>query len=149
MKYIRHHIFSLLSLLLIAVLSLMPAQEFPQTDIKFADKWAHWVMYGFLTLVMGIDYVLRGEYLRAKASAHRKEEQVHKEKGTAIWQFLVIFIVASVYGGLMELGQAYLTTSRHGDWLDVLANSFGALCAFILLLIFLLSTSQQHSSHRK
>ena len=61
MKYIRHHIFSLLSLLLIAVLSLMPAQEFPQTDIQFAYKWAHWVMYGFLTLVMGIDYVLRGE----------------------------------------------------------------------------------------
>lgn len=133
MKYIRHHIFSLLSLLLIAVLSLMPAQEFPQTDIKFADKWAHWVMYGFLTLVMGIDYVLRGEYLRAKASAHRKEEQVHKEKGTAICQFLVIFIVASVYGGLMELGQAYLTTSRHGDWIDVWANSFGTLCAFLLL----------------
>ena len=64
-----------------------------------------------------------------------KEEQVHKEKGTAIWQFLVIFIVASVYGGLMELGQAYLTTSRHGDWLDVYANSFGALCAFVILLI--------------
>ena len=136
MKYIRRHIFSLLSLLLIAVLSLMPAQEFPQTDIQFADKWAHWVMYGFLTLVMGIDYVLRGEYLRAKASAHRKEEQVHKEKGTAIWQLLVIFIVASVYGGLMELGQAYLTTSRHGDWLDVYANSFGALCAFVILLIY-------------
>ena len=143
MKYIRHHIFSLLTLLLIAVLSLMPAQEFPQTDIQFADKWAHWVMYGFLTLVMGIDYVLRGEYLRAKTSAHRKEEQVHKEKGTAIWQLLVIFIVASVYGGLMELGQAYLTTSRHGDWLDVLANSFGALCALVLLIIYHLFTGKR------
>ena len=143
MKYIRHHIFSLLTLLLIAVLSLMPAQEFPQTDIKFADKWAHWVMYGFLTLVMGIDYVLRGEYLRAKASAHRKEEQVHKEKGTAIWQFLVIAIIASVYGGLMELGQAYLTTSRHGDWLDVLANSFGALCALVLLITYHLFTGKR------
>ena len=143
MKYIRHHIFSLLTLLLIAVLSLMPAQEFPQTDIKFADKWAHWVMYGFLTLVMGIDYVLRGEYLRAKASAHRKEEQVHKGKGTAIWQFLVIFIVASVYGGLMELGQAYLTTSRNGDWFDVLANSFGALCALVLLIIYHLFTGKR------
>ena len=143
MKYIRHHIFSLLTILLIAVLSLMPAQEFPQTDIQFADKWAHWVMYGFLTLVMGIDYVLRGEYLRAKASAHRKEEQVNKEKGTAIWQFLVIFIVASVYGVLMELGQAYLTTSRNGDWFDVLANSFGALCALVLLIIYHLFTGKR------
>ena len=135
MKYIRQHIFSLLTLLLIAALSLMPAQEFPQTDIRFADKWAHWVMYGFLTLVMGIDYVLRDEYLRKKSSTSGLHEQAHKSKGTAIWQFLVIAIISSVYGGLMELGQAYLTTSRHGDWLDVCANSFGALCAFVILLI--------------
>ena len=136
MKYIRQHIFSLLTLLLIAVLSLMPAQEFPQTDIKFADKWAHWVMYGFLTLVMGIDYVLRDEYLSTKPYASSAQRQRYKNKGTAFGQFLVIFIVASVYGGLMELGQAYLTTSRHGDWLDVWANSFGALCAFVILLIY-------------
>ena len=122
--------------MLIAVLSLMPAQEFPQTDIQFADKWAHWVMYGFLTLVMGIDYVLRDEYLSTKPSASSAQRQRCKNKGAAIWQLLVITIIASVYGGLMELGQAYLTTSRHGDWLDVLANSFGALCALVLLIIY-------------
>lgn len=136
MKHIRRHIFSLLSLVLIAALSLMPAQEFPQTDIQFADKWAHWVMYGFLTLVMGIECVLRDEYLRKKASTSGLHEQAYKNKVTTIWQFLVIFIIVSIYGGLMELGQAYLTTSRHGDWLDVYANSFGALCAVIILLFF-------------
>lgn len=136
MKYIRRHIFTLLTFLLIAALSLMPAQEFPQTDIQFADKWAHWVMYGFLTLVMGIECVLRDEYLRKKASTPDIREQAHKSKGTAIRQFLVIAIIASVYGGLMELGQAYLTTSRHGDWLDVYANSFGALCAIVLLFAY-------------
>lgn len=143
MKYIRQHIFSLLTLMLIAVLSLMPAQEFPQTDIQFADKWAHWVMYGFLTLVMGIDYVLRDEYLSTKPSASSAQRQRYKNKGAAIWQLLVITIIASVYGGLMELGQAYLTTSRHGDWLDVLANSFGALCALVLLLIYHLFTGKR------
>ena len=143
MKHIRRHIFSLLSLVLIAALSLMPAQEFPQTDIQFADKWAHWVMYGFLTLVMGIECVLRDEYLRKKASTSGLHEQAHKSKGTAIWQFLFIAIIASVYGGLMELGQAYLTTSRHGDWLDVYANSFGALCALALLLVYHLLTSKR------
>lgn len=145
MKYIRRHIFSLLTLLLIAVLSLMPAQEFPQTDIQFADKWAHWVMYGFLTLVMGIDYVLRDEYLSTKPSASSAQRQRYKNKGAAIWQLLVIAIIASVYGGLMELGQAYLTTSRHGDWLDVLANSFGALCAFIILFLFRLLSKRENS----
>ena len=129
--------------MLIAVLSLMPAQEFPQTDIKFADKWAHWVMYGFLTLVMGIDYVLRDEYLSTKPSASSAQRQRYKNKGAAIWQFLVIAIIASIYGGLMELGQAYLTTSRHGDWLDVYANSFGALCALVLLIIYHLFTGKR------
>lgn len=143
MKYIRRHIFTLLTFLLIAALSLMPAQEFPQTDIQFADKWAHWVMYGFLTLVMGIECVLRDEYLRKKASTSGLHEQAHKSKGTAIWQFLFIAIIASVYGGLMELGQAYLTTSRHGDWLDVYANSFGALCAFALLLAYHLLSNKR------
>ena len=143
MKYIRRHIFCLLTLLLIAVLSLMPAQEFPQTDIQFADKWAHWVMYGFLTLVMGIDYVLRDEYLSTKPSASSAQRQRYKNKGATIWQLLVIAIIASVYGGLMELGQAYLTTSRHGDWLDVLANSFGALCAFVILPICHLFTGKR------
>lgn len=136
MKHIRRHIFSLLSLVLIAALSLMPAQEFPQTDIQFADKWAHWVMYGFLTLVIGIECVLRDEYLRKKASTSVLHEQGHKSKGTTIRQFLFIAIIASVFGGLMELGQAYLTTSRHGDWLDVYANSFGALCAFVCLSLY-------------
>ena len=143
MAYIRRHIFTLLTFLLIAALSLMPAQEFTQTDIQFADKWAHWVMYGFLTLVMGIECVLRDEYLRKKASTSGLHEQAHKSKGTAIWQFLFIAIIASVYGGLMELGQAYLTTSRHGDWLDVYANSFGALCAFALLLAYNLLSNKR------
>ena len=136
MKYIRRHIFSLLTLMLIAVLSLMPAQEFQQSDIQFADKWAHWVMYGFLTLVMGIDYVLRDEYLSTKPSASSAQRQMYKNKGAAIWQLLVIAIIASVYGGLMELGQAYLTTSRHGDWLDMWANSFGALCGIIIISLY-------------
>ena len=143
MKYIRRHIFTLLTFLLIAALSLMPAQEFPQTDIQFADKWAHWVMYGFLTLVMGIECVLRDEYLRKKASTSGLHEQAHKSKGTAIWQFLFIAIIASVFGGLMEFGQAYLTTSRHGDWLDVYANSFGALCALSLLLAYHLLSNKR------
>ena len=149
MAYIRKNIFSLLTILLITVLSLMPAQEFPQVDVQFADKWVHWVMYGFLTLVMGTEHIMKERRSRKKADTQTDTTFQYKSKGPAIWQFLVIAIIASVYGGLMELGQAYLTTSRHGDWLDVLANSFGALCAFILLLIFLLSTSQQHSSYRK
>ena len=100
-------------------------------------------MYGFLTLVMGIECILRDEYLRAKTFAHGKEENSHKNKGTVIGQFLLIFIIASAFGGLMELGQAYLTTTRHGDLLDVYANSFGALCAVVILFFFRLLSKQK------
>ena len=34
--------------------------------------------------------------------------------------------------GLVELAQAYATTTRHGDWLDFAANSVGVLLAAVL-----------------
>jgi VanZ family protein len=30
-------------------------------------------------------------------------------------------------GGMIELAQAYLTTCRSGEWLDLLANSIGVV----------------------
>lgn len=139
MAYFKRHIFSLLTLLFIAVLSLMPAQEFPQTNVQFADKWVHWVMYAFLTLVMGIECILRSEYIKRRLSTHSKVEYPCKSKGKVLWQLLLIALFSSLFGGLMELGQAYLTTSRHGDWLDVWANSFGALCGLLCLGIYTFS----------
>ena len=134
MAYIRKHIFSLLTLLLILVLSLMPAQEFPQVNVQFADKWVHWVMYGFLTLVMGTEHIMTERHSwKNKCTKTNTTCQNNKSKGTTLWKFLAIATFASIYGGLMELGQAYLTTSRHGDWMDVWANSFGTLCALVLL----------------
>lgn len=129
MKFFRKHVFTLFALLLIATLSLMPSQEFPQVNVRFADKWAHWVMYGFLTLVMGTEMILA-------ETKDKKKGKVKKTGGKAFGQFLLITVFSCFFGGLMELGQAYLTTSRHGDWLDVVANSFGAFCAFVLLLLF-------------
>ena len=34
------------------------------------------------------------------------------------------------FGGLIELMQAYLTTYRTGDWMDLLADSLGAIAAY-------------------
>ena len=41
--------------------------------------------------------------------------------------WIVLFPIA--LGGLMELGQAYLTTCRNGDVIDFIANSIGVLIA--------------------
>lgn len=119
MTFFKHHIFTILTLLLITALSLMPAQEFPQVDVQFADKWAHWLMYGFLSLVMGAELII---YRRHKWSSKQ-----------FVTRFLLIFLFSSIYGGVMELAQAFLTSTRHGDWMDFLANSFGAFCAYVIL----------------
>ena len=87
----RKNLFAIITLLLIATLSLIPAQEFPKVDVQFADKWAHWVMYAFLFLVISGERIIR-------------------KRTTHFPSFILIAILVSIYGGLMELGQAYLTT---------------------------------------
>ena len=84
--------FSILLLIIITVLSLMPGQEFPETDVSFADKWVHWFMYGTWTVVV------------------LWEDRKRK----------------------MELAQAFLTTTRSGEWMDLWANVFGVICGWAL-----------------
>ncbi len=112
----KRFVFSAVTALAIIVASLIPVPEIPQTDIPFADKWAHWVMYGTLTLVVSYDL------MRSKLFSIRN-----------------IFIgagLAVALGGLMELMQAYCTTTRSGDWLDFYANTFGVFCAVVIVLIY-------------
>jgi VanZ family protein len=40
---------------------------------------------------------------------------------------VVVWIIALVCGGAAEIGQALFTTTRHPEWLDMLANAGGAL----------------------
>ena len=94
----------------------MPAQEFPEVDAQFADKWAHWIMYAAVTLVAGIEQGLK--------------KPVRKWWIRITW----IAVLASLWGALMEICQACITTTRSGDILDAAANTLGAVCGAILLL---------------
>lgn len=86
----------------------MPGHEFPQTDVAFADKWAHWLMYGTLSICMA----------------------------RVLHSYLLIFFLSSAYGALMEVLQATLTTTRSGEMLDAAANAFGALCGILLIMAY-------------
>lgn len=100
----------------IVVLSLMPTTEMPQENAKFADKWAHFLMYGTL-------------------SAAAWWGQMHKKDKPSLWEDLSWTVVMPVcLGGLMELAQAKLTTYRSGDWLDFMANSTGVVLAFLIFM---------------
>lgn len=108
--FIRKYPLSLLCLVLIAVLSFTPFfPETPFDDVQFIDKWTHLAMYG------GTSMVVWWEYQRA----HR---QIN-------WQRLLLWALVgmTLLGGIVELLQAYCTTTRSGDWFDFLADTVGVL----------------------
>ena len=102
----------------IVVLSTMPIPEnAPLGDVPLIDKWVHMVMYAGLAFIIWFDHVVRNR----KAINWR--------------HYLVIFLYATLLGGLMELVQAYLTTCRSGDWIDFEADAIGAIIGIVLSIL--------------
>ena len=122
-QFVRKYPFSTFCLALIGVLSFTPFfPETPLDNVKFIDKWTHLVMYG------GTCSIIWWEHLRLC-----KKETRRPNLRALFWFALVGMIIL---GGLVELGQAYCTTTRSGEWLDFYADSVGVLLgnAFGLLL---------------
>ena len=122
-QFVRKYPFSTLCLALIWVLSFTPFfPETPLDNVQFIDKWTHLVMYG------GTCSIIWLEHLRLC-----KKETRRPNLRALFWFALVGMIIL---GGLVELGQAYCTTTRSGEWLDFYADSVGVLLgnAFGLLL---------------
>ncbi len=111
MRYLlRHYPLTLLCLALIWYLCLfITMPETPMDDVPFIDKWTHLVMYGSLTSVMW------WEYRRCHTSLN------------GVKLVLLAFLAPIAMSGVIELLQAYCTTTRAGEWLDFAANSTGVL----------------------
>lgn len=78
-------------------------------------------MYGGMSLVIGFERLWFVDSRRIK----RKEKETN---GLLLLVWVLLFPM--FWGGLMELGQAYLTTYRSGEYLDFLADSVGALLGY-------------------
>ena len=112
----RKYPLSLCCIVLIWVLSLVPFfPETPLDGIEFVDKWTHLVMYG------GTALVIWWEYARHTPFTHHLSSTTHFHFSLFTFTFL------TAMGGLLELIQAYCTTTRSGEWLDFWADSLGAL----------------------
>lgn len=111
-KTLKTYPLSILCALGIVVLSLAPMPEVPQlADVPLFDKWVHFVMYGVLSLLIWWEM--------------RRHITI---RPSILWGL----IASGLLGGLLELGQAYLTTCRSGEWMDFLADAIGALLGSIL-----------------
>ena len=121
LSFVRVYPLSTLCVLLIWVLSLTPFfPETPLDNVDFIDKYTHFIMYG------GTCAVIWWEHLR-----HCRKEARRQGRQGALRPNLRALTVAMLcmvlLGGLMELLQAYATTTRSGEWLDFWADSIGVL----------------------
>lgn len=104
----KHYPFSWCCIVCIWVLCLIPIPETPLSDIRFIDKWTHFVFYGGLCLVIWLEYGHRHSVI---------------DKTTTLIGAIVLPVVM---GGLIEIVQATCTGgNRSGDVTDWLADAVG------------------------
>ena len=117
--FVKKYPLSLFCIALIWVLSLTPI--FPHTpldNVKFIDKWTHFIMYG------GTCSVIWWEYLR-------QHKHLDFEK-----LFFYAWLCPALMSGLLELLQEYCTFGhRNGDWLDFAANTTGVTLGALVGLL--------------
>ena len=113
-KWIRRHPISVILILVIWYLSLFTPPKTELANVRLIDKWAHLLMYGSLAFVLWME-----DWRVRKASP-------------SMPRALALYIGPVAMSGLIELAQAYCTTDRSGDWLDLAANAIGALAGIVL-----------------
>ena len=113
-QWIRRHPISVILILVIWYLSLFTPPKTELANVRFIDKWAHLLMYGSLAFVLWME-----DWRVRKASP-------------SMPRALALYIGPVAMSGLIELAQAYCTTDRSGDWLDLAANAIGALAGIVL-----------------
>ena len=112
---------------LIVLLSLLPAYAFHGIESSLPpvpgfDKLVHCAMYAGLTAT----------YLHA----------VPLGKRAALKTLLTISLLSILLGIAMELGQGWLTTTRHLDPYDALANAAGTFASAIAARVWLRRTAR-------
>lgn len=125
----RRYPFSMCCIGFVWILSLTPFfPETPFDNVMLIDKWTHFIMYGGTGGVMWMEYLYRN----------------HRANYGRLWLWAGVGL--SLMGGLLELLQAYCTTTRSGEWLDFLADSIGALgvCAIGSLMVLLFQKRERH-----
>lgn len=114
--YLKKYPFSWIVILAVIYLSFFkpPATDAP--PFPHIDKVIHFCMYGALSGVLWLEHIWNHRAANARSS-----------RGLIGATLLPI-----LFGGLVELGQHYLTTNRQGDFDDFLANTAGVIVATLI-----------------
>lgn len=106
--------------LIISTLSLVPLGKISVGGFNPTDKMLHGFAYFILTVLWLFYYLMKKSGIRDYK-----------------WKFFNISALVIVFGMLIEVLQGALTSYRHPDWADILANSIGVLIAFLFCVVFL------------
>jgi VanZ family protein len=115
-RYIKDYPFSIIVVAIIIYLSLAQPPDIGRFLFKGADKVVHFCMYGGLSGVFWIEFLFK----------HRKK------KANYLYALLGAVVYPVLFGGIMELCQAYFTRYRSGDWMDFQANTAGVITASLI-----------------
>ena len=97
--------------LLIAVVSLIPINQQINQQVSYLDKGVHVLMYFLLSFIWLITF---------------------RNTKNNVNYFYQILLLIALYGIIIEVLQEVLTTNRHGDLKDVIANVVGLIIAGIV-----------------
>lgn len=106
-------------LIVVVTLSLMPGDEEVELPrVPHLDKVAHFTFYFVFTILFFLT-------LKYECKCVKK----------IIYIYIFSFITAFLLGILIELLQIMITTTRSGEFLDVLFNTFGIVVALSFVKI--------------
>jgi VanZ family protein len=115
-RYIKDYPFSIILIVVITYLSLAQPPEIGRLLFKGWDKVVHFCMYGGLSGVFWIEFLMK----------HRKK------KANYMYAVIGAVLYPVLFGGVLELCQKYFTHYRSGDWIDFLANTGGVITATLI-----------------
>lgn len=110
---------ALLWTLFILILMAIPGKMLPQEETTFIpnlDKLVHATLFGTFVFLWSIYYACR-----------------KKRNNQSDSRFVLIMIIACLYGYGTELMQKYIIPNRDYDIYDILADSIGAVLGFLIV----------------
>jgi VanZ family protein len=120
-KLLSKHTLARFWTVFILVLMAIPGNMLPREEKTFIpnlDKLIHATLFGSFVFLWSIYY------------ATKKEKNNHSDS-----RFVLILIIACLYGIATELMQKYLIPNRDYDLFDIMADSIGAVLGFLFVLL--------------
>ncbi len=114
-SYIKYNWPSILWAAFILVICMMPAHHIPHVTIPQFDKIVHTSLYIILGILTFYGWTKQTSFF----GLHRKT-------------VIKIAILLSAYGLLIEVMQETLTTDRHFEWMDELADAAGTVIGVLI-----------------